>query len=61
MIKGMTKQDYMKEYMRQRRAKYLCIYCNHYCTQYDKHYKTIEHLKNIAQHLNLKLEHLITK
>jgi len=56
MIKGMSKREYMREYMRERRATNLCIYCNHYCTKYDKHYKSIQHIINMCSKLNLNLD-----
>ena len=57
MIKGMSKNDYLKEYMRKQRRCELCVYCNYYCTKRDKHYKTTEHLNNISKalHLNINL------
>ena len=60
MIKGMTKKEYMREYMRLKRRCEYCFYCDYYCTKRDKHYSTIEHLNNISKQLNLNIN-LLTK
>ena len=60
MIKGMTKNEYMREYMRLKRRCEYCFYCDYYCTKRDKHYSTIEHLNNISKQLNLNIN-LLTK
>ena len=59
MIKGMTKKEYMREYMRLKRRCEYCFYCDYYCTKRDKHYSTIEHLNNISKQLNLNINLLI--
>ena len=59
MIKGMTKKEYMRQYMRLKRRCEYCFYCDYYCTQRDKHYSTIEHLNNISKQLNLNINLLI--
>ena len=59
MIKGMTKNEYMREYMRLKRRCEYCFYCDYYCTKRDKHYSTIEHLNNISKQLNLNINLLI--
>jgi hypothetical protein len=56
MIKGMTRKDYMKDYLRRRSATILCVYCNYYCTKYDKHYKSKKHIINMCTQLNLNKE-----
>ena len=61
MIKGMTKNEYFKEYLRQKRVCEYCHYCDYYCTLRDKHYKTTEHLINISKQLNLNINLLIKK
>lgn len=61
MIKGMTKNEYSRQYQRKKNFnKYCfhCIYCDVYCSMRDKHFKTEEHLKNISEKLNLNISFL---
>lgn len=38
------RRKYMKEYMK--KITNYCKDCDVYCSKYDKHYKTIEHINN---------------
>lgn len=57
--KILLQKEYYREYIRKRRSIILCDYCNVYCTKKDKHYKTDEHMINIAQSLHLNLDLLL--
>ena len=59
LIKTLSQKEYYKEYIRKRRAIILCEYCNVYCTKKDKHYKTEDHMRNLAQALHLNINLLI--
>ncbi len=41
-----TKQYYVEYYKRIKGS--LCPYCNVWCSKYDKHFKTDEHMKNVC-------------